>query len=283
MAAPAHTSEAMWNFWLKFKKKEPTVKLGGTYADKPGYHNTRNGLGPGWDYSKNEFAIDLAGSGNLSGAIDLTMPEAQMKVYSARLLKAGKANDPRTRYLREFFGTINGDTVTGWDFAKHGYSSSDSSHLWHVHVSIHRGYAADPRAYDALYSLLTGESLTAYKLRTAVKKVIAQVGGKTAAPLPKPPALRRPIPAYLNRTHHVIGLLTGPDNYHGGYTAAERADVKAVQQRLQALGYAPKVAGWADGKFEAPTVEAVKKWQKATGHKQTGYVDRGAYIRLFTY
>ena len=35
-----------------------------------------------------------------------------------------------------------------------------------------------------------------------------------------------------------------------------------IQQRLQALGYAPSDADWADGIFEQPTVDAVAVWQR---------------------
>src|SRR6476619_1236117 len=138
MAKPAYTSDAMWNFWLKFDKKYPATKLGGTYAPKPGYHNRRSQL-HGWDYSKDEFQKDRLGSSELCAAIDLTMSPAAMKTFSARLLASGKdKNDPRGNYLREFFGTINGTKVTGWDFQKLSLTSSDSSHLWHIHVSIVR-------------------------------------------------------------------------------------------------------------------------------------------------
>lgn len=174
MAKPAYTSTAMWNFWLRFKKKQPKVKLGGTFAPKPGYHNYRNAL-PKGDYSV-EHAADKLGPGNISGAIDLTLPAAEMKLYSGRLLKSGRdMNDPRGNYLREFYGTVNGYQVTGWDFQAVTYSSSDSSHLWHIHVSVLRKYADDPRAYDALYSILVGESVAAYKLRTGITKVVNKV------------------------------------------------------------------------------------------------------------
>jgi LysM repeat protein len=177
MAKPAYTSDAMWNFWLKFDKKYPATKLGGTYANKPGYHNRRSAL-RGWDYSKDEFQKDRLGSSELCAAIDLTMSPAAMKTFSARLLASGKdKNDPRGNYLREFFGTINGTKVTGWDFQKLSLTSSDSSHLWHIHVSIVRAYAADPRAYDALYSILTGESVLKWKIRNKLTSVVK----------PKPP------------------------------------------------------------------------------------------------
>src|SRR5262245_3176776 len=38
---PARITEAMWWFWLEFDKIEPTVRLGGIYNNKSGYHNTR--------------------------------------------------------------------------------------------------------------------------------------------------------------------------------------------------------------------------------------------------
>lgn len=182
MAKPAHTSDALWNFYLKFKKKEKTVKLGGTFAPKPGYHSYRSRLSAD-DYSR-QLAADKVGRSDICAAIDLTMPAAQMKKYSARLLASGKnRKDPRGNYLREFYGTVDGSKVTGWDYQRVGYASSDNSHLWHIHISILRRYAADAKAMDALYSILVGESVTAWRLRNGIKAVVAKV---TRKPVPKP-------------------------------------------------------------------------------------------------
>jgi hypothetical protein len=63
-----------------------------------------------------------------------------------------------------------------------------------------------------------------------------------------------------------FGLITGPANSHGGYDAAERPYVKMIQQQLIYGGFVPRVtninSGWADGKFEQPTVDAVTRFQE---------------------
>jgi hypothetical protein len=151
--------------WPGFKAIEPSVRLGGIYANKPGYHNKRINL-PSSDYSVAQFAIDREGPGDEASAIDLTFPDAQagnyatISKYSKRLYAARLNNDPRTVYMREFFGQIDSDkTVEGWDYSKDRASSSDSSHLWHIHISIHRKYIDSPTAMKAILSILKGETV----------------------------------------------------------------------------------------------------------------------------
>jgi len=159
----------MWRFWEEFKKIEPTVRLGGIYANKPGYHNARNNL-PASDYSK-QLANDKLGPGQYGSAIDLTFPSAQagnpaiIAKYSSRLLKSGKdLNDDRGNYLREFYGQADSDSqVEGWDFQYVRPASSDSSHLWHIHLSFMRRYNNDRKAHDAILSILRGETYAHWK------------------------------------------------------------------------------------------------------------------------
>lgn len=155
----------------KVVKLEPKKSAnGGTLARKPGYHNSRNHLiktlKRPWDYSI-RWPLDQKGSGDEEAAFDWTFWDAQqgnyetIAKYSKRLLNAGHTKDPRaTRYLREFYGNTDSDKVVeGWDFVRHAAASSDKSHLWHIHVSVRRKYVNDPKAMDAIYSLLSGETL----------------------------------------------------------------------------------------------------------------------------
>jgi hypothetical protein len=159
--------------------------LAGIFANKPGYHNKRANL-PSSDYSVREFAIDRQGSAGNASAIDITSKEAQggnytiINKYSQRLLAAGKANDPRMFGWREFFGQTDKDgSVEGWDFTKHEASTSgDKSHLWHIHLSEHRGYNTSVVNKDALMSVLKGETLAEYKA----------AGGKLLTTPPNNPA-----------------------------------------------------------------------------------------------
>ena len=161
-------TDEMWYFWTEFKKIEPTVELGGIYADKPGYHNTRAGNSPS-NYSV-VLPPDKLGPSDKAAAIDLTFPNAQsgnyttIAKYSSRLLKSGKdPNDPRGNYLREFFGNADSDTqVEGWDFYYATTSTSDSSHLWHIHISFLRKYVTSLTAMNAVLSILKGETYAEY-------------------------------------------------------------------------------------------------------------------------
>jgi hypothetical protein len=58
------------------------------------------------------------------------------------------------------------DEVEGWDFSKHRTSTSTKSHLWHIHIRVHRKYIEDKVAMSAILSILTGESYKDYKKRT---------------------------------------------------------------------------------------------------------------------
>lgn len=189
MGAPAYTSPHMWQFWLDFKKLEPKAKLGGTFANKAGYHNVPKNLRAG-DYSLRY------GRGNAAwcAAIDLTLPLAEMKRYSARLLKSGlDPKDPRLNYLREFFGNVDGNQIVdGFDFQSNTRVSSDKSHLWHIHISFMRAYVADPACYRALMSVLRGETVTVWRVKEWARSLPSRFAG--AKPVVKPaPAPVKPV------------------------------------------------------------------------------------------
>lgn len=175
---PTRISAEMWRFWEEFKKIEPTVKLGGIYANKPGYHNTRDALS--WaDYSC-KLPEDRKGPGDKASAIDLTFPDAQagdfktIRKYSTRLLNSGKdLKDSRGNYLREFYGNVDGNQIVdGWDYHYVGPASSDSSHLWHIHLSFLRCNINNRVGYDAVLSILRGETFAAYQARVNPPPVV---------------------------------------------------------------------------------------------------------------
>lgn len=189
---PARISAEMWRFWEEFKKIEPTVQLGGIYGNKPGYHNTRLNL-PKDDYSV-QLAADKLGPGDKSAGIDLTFPDAQsgdyrtINKYSLRLYRSGKdVNDPRGNYLREFYGNIDTDSaVEGFDFVYLVNVTSDSSHLWHIHLSFLRMYMNVREAFDAILSILRGESVAQWEANKSPDKIyIEGVGVATVADVAK--------------------------------------------------------------------------------------------------
>ena len=135
----------------------PAAHLGGIYANKPGYHNKRDQL-PGSDYSVQQ-PDDRAGSGQWAAGLDITMHNPpDMARMTQRLIDLTNAGDPRIQVLREFFGTVNGTVVVGRDVRTNKPVTSDSSHLWHVHLSSFRRFAGDVGAMDALADAILGGS-----------------------------------------------------------------------------------------------------------------------------
>ena len=144
------------------------LRNSGIYANKPGYHNSRDILKrthPN-DYSIQE-PIDHLGPGDLGSAIDISFDSARLHgdyhniaKWSTVLLEAGKRQDPRAYPLREFQGNTDLDTdVEGWSFFRnHALTSSDKTHLWHIHLSFWRKYINDEAAMLSVLSILNGDS-----------------------------------------------------------------------------------------------------------------------------
>jgi hypothetical protein len=161
-------TDAIWWFWIQINEHEEDISadsvddlvLGGIYADKTGYHNTRND-NPTTNYSVRD-AVDKRGPGDKAAAIDLTFRSAQsgnysrIALYSIRLYSARR--DPKLRlYLREFYGNTDDDTqVEGWDFRYGRAVTSDKSHLWHIHISFTREYVNSMEAMRYVYNIMIG-------------------------------------------------------------------------------------------------------------------------------
>lgn len=162
---PSRQTDAMWYLVESLLALEPGTKNGGTYANKPGYHNTRSQCAP-YDYSVVDQP-DWGGPSDKCAAIDWTFPEAQhgdysrISVYTVRLLNSAQdMNDPRLNGWREFYGNADNDTyVEGWDCRYYCPATSDSSHLWHIHISENREEADSRANKDNLLSVLRGESV----------------------------------------------------------------------------------------------------------------------------
>lgn len=116
----------------------------------------------------------------------------------------------------------------------------------------------------------------------------------TGAPTPQPPQpepakLRRVWPKYMPEGDY-FGDINGDNHSHGGYYTAEKADVQAIQQRLIGMGFVPGVtnpaSGWADGKYEQATTDAVTRWQQRDwSHTTTDYgnVYKDDWYHMFVY
>ena len=163
---PARITAAMWWLWEQLHALEPPdTALGGIYANKTGYHNTRAGNKPG-NYCVVE-PQDKRGPADKAAAIDWTFRSAQRGDYSviakymARIMASGKdMNDERLNGWREFYGQADKDSrVEGWDSRYLREVTSDASHLWHIHMSESREHVESLANKDALLSVLKGESL----------------------------------------------------------------------------------------------------------------------------
>jgi len=118
-----------------------------------GYHRGRDYVGAD-DYSA-QYPQDLAGDGQAACGLDLSWTaEGPQFDVSARLLAA--AADPRMYPVREFYGSTDGLDVCGWDYTGGYPVSSDDSHLWHVHLSIHREHANDWAALAPIADVIAG-------------------------------------------------------------------------------------------------------------------------------
>lgn len=88
---------------------------------------------------------------------------------------------------------------------------------------------------------------------------------------------------------HYYGDIKGPNASHGGFYPDEQPNIAAIQLKLIALGYVPGITpgsaaavDWADGVYEGPTIEAVKRFQAVTaGLNVTGTVGPKTWAALF--
>jgi hypothetical protein len=166
---PEYAPKAILGIYTAVHDALPYVRNGGIVGDRAhgtGYHRSRNALlraGRKSDYSI-QAAVDKRGDGDAASALDLTPTTREQQIQiSKRLMAASLAKDPRLKPLREWFGTTNGKTVTGYSPYRGRYVSADSSHLWHIHLSIHRVYANDAAALAGIAEVIIGSNQPAAK------------------------------------------------------------------------------------------------------------------------
>ncbi len=256
---PARVTDALWWLWLQLKNLEPSSELGGMFANKSGYHNTRAANKP-TNYSVRE-AEDQEGPADKCAALDWTFPDAQRGDYSTiskycrRLMASSKdSNDPRLDNLREWYGQADTDShVEGWDCRHLVEVTSDSSHLWHIHFSFDRGKVADFSTMGALLSVLKGET-------------VAQWRGNGAVPAPEPkPSPVSDVPVHTPGSR--VLRLTNPQ--------MTGTDVRFLQRWL-----GPNWAGVADGVFGPRTADAVRKYQVMRGIQADSAVGRQTWAQM---
>lgn len=268
--------------------REMTVRVGGQLsgivgdaAHDGGYHVSRNENNSG-NYSVT-LPLDKLGDGNAASAVDWSLNDSMMKTVTQRLIDAAEhPDDNRLDGLREFYGTTNGRDVVGRSHNNYGeawsFVSSDDSHLWHIHLSFFRKHSNDTAAGENILSVVSGESWNAYKARKA-----------NGTPPVTPPTSTPPVPAgtppFPLPVGHYFGDINGPAESHGGHPSAPASDRTYIrwniQNKLIDLGFAGTTnRAWADGLYEAETVEAVKRFQRSNGLQVDGKVGPASWARL---
>lgn len=134
------------------------VQLGGVLGDQAhtyGYHRGRAALAAD-DYSV-ILPRDRGGRPWAASALDITPVDAvHVRTLTARLRAAVERRDERLHPVREFYGTLDGQVVFGWDLHTGARRLSDASHLWHLHLSIHRDVACRVRRLLPIAEVLAG-------------------------------------------------------------------------------------------------------------------------------
>jgi hypothetical protein len=249
-----------------------------------GYHRSRNWNIASGEYGSHDYSVQLTqdckGDGDAAAALDISFPPDMMKLVTRRLIHAMRHDDARLRAVRELFGTVDGTTVTGWD--RHHpdrptddtWTSSDDTHLWHVHLSFYREFATDTAALAPVVNVFAGNG--------SHEPDEESFEAEPVQPKPLGPHPAWPLPA-----GHYFGLASGPAKSHGGFFVWERPYVRRIQRRMIKLGFVPGVrdveSDWADGVFERPTKDAVAAWQLdkwATETTRFGEVWPDDWIRL---
>jgi hypothetical protein len=193
-------------------------------------------------------ARDLTGVHRHIRAVDLKLNPTQMREVSHRLNDAVRAGD--APMVAEWFGTFNNTTVVGW-FEGHA-SSSDSSHLTHVHVGVWTKYADDPAALDRLFAIMTGEDMPTVSEIWNTDGMIANQGGVGGETVQASTGLERAWKAAQDAEN------LGQQNKAG--LLAVRADLTEVKQAVARIEAALAAAGLTGGtlKFEGTATTVPK-------------------------
>lgn len=167
---PSRMTDALW--WLVCMREalEPALSdNGGTYANKPGYHNIGNNLPDfGLGNIKTDHSIrrgpDRSGPWweTKTSAHDWTFRDAQagnyatITKYTKRLISAMKdPDDPRPDNVFAYtLGQVDNDRVVeGYnEYTDDAETSGDTSHNWHRHDSLRRNIIGH---FSAMWQALT--------------------------------------------------------------------------------------------------------------------------------
>jgi hypothetical protein len=170
-----YAPQALVDLGKKIAKAIPGATFSGVLGDADhgyGYHRARAVLESS-DYSVT-LPADKQGDAWAASAVDVSFSPTSQKLVTQRMIDAVKRKDPRLKAVREFFGSIDGQTVTGRDVPSGRTVSSDDSHLWHVHWSILRKFSNDAAALAGVFEIATGADMAIDK--DDIKKIFKTDG-----------------------------------------------------------------------------------------------------------
>jgi hypothetical protein len=120
--------------------------------------------------------LDQGGNKNWYRACDVGIMGQPLFEASHRMDQLARSD--KCPGLAEWFGTFDGVTVVGW--FEGSPSSSDSSHLFHLHVGIWNSYANDASTMQLLYATITGTAAASVQEEDMSVKLIAPDSGPYA-------------------------------------------------------------------------------------------------------
>lgn len=168
---PYRISSAMWRLWEGASRILPGARLSGIYANKPHYHSSVNENKENWSDSYSiKLPLDLPGFNyRYARAIDLTLSEAEMIKLTTRMKNSAlNPQDNRLAAVREFYGTLDGNTVYGLikddENGPWRRSSANNTHLWHEHESVFTKYVDNWDMLSPQLSVWVGQSWEEYKM-----------------------------------------------------------------------------------------------------------------------
>lgn len=158
-----HITVPMWKLWLNCPIN---ARLSGIYANKKGYHNTVTANLKNWPGTYSiRFILDLVDfNRNYARAIDLTMGPKEMILWTSRMKKSAlDPADHRLSAVREFYGTLDGETVYGLiknsETGLWRKASADKTHLWHGHMGIFTAFVNSWDKLSPIISVWRGDTL----------------------------------------------------------------------------------------------------------------------------
>lgn len=145
-----------------WKLSGSAIGIKGNNVHLRGYHRSREWVKNSAYCTNRSYSVSET-AGNKSGGdsrwlagMDITLPTTLLLEVCKRLDVAVRSGT--LEKVTEWYGNLDGDTIVdGYNNIANRVASSDSSHLWHLHISLDRGRAGED--HTDLYETLTGDEM----------------------------------------------------------------------------------------------------------------------------